>query len=123
MTLDMWPSGNVRVLHTIAPGPAGGAETAVLGLSAGLAEAGLEVVLAVLADASSAPFVEQARAEGRQVEVIPAPGRAYWRDWSGLRQLVRARRIDLVHTHGYRADMMGFLSGRAERRPVVATAH
>ncbi len=93
MTPHLWPGGNARVLHAIAPGPVGGAESAVLGLTAGLAEAGVEVVLAVLADASSGPFIERARAEGRQVEVIDAPGRNYWRDWSAA--AAHARRIDI----------------------------
>lgn len=123
MTPHLWPSGDARVLHVIAPGPVGGAETAVLGLTAGLAGAGVGVVLGVLADASSAPFVERARSEGRAVETIPAPGRHYWRDWSGLRGLIRSHGVAVVHTHGYRADMMGFLAARSERRPVVSTAH
>ena len=123
MTPHMWPSGNARVLHAIAPGPVGGAESAVLGLCAGQAEAGLQVILAVLADASSGPFIEQARAQGCKVEAIAAGGRNYWRDWSGLRRVISDHRIDLVHTHGYRADMMGFLAARSKRRPVVATAH
>ena len=123
MTRHLWPGGNAKVLHAIAPGPVGGAESAVLGLTAGLVEAGVEVVLAVLADASSEPFAARARAEGRQVEIIDAPGRNYLRDWSELRRIVRKHKLDLVHSHGYRADMMGFLAARSERRPVVATAH
>ena len=110
-------------MHAIAPGPVGGAESVVLGLTAGQVESGLEIVLAVLADRSSAPFIHQARSQGRQVEVIAAPGRTYWRDWSGLKRLMHAHRIDLIHTHGYRADMVGFLAARSDRRPVVATAH
>jgi len=119
----VWPGGNARVLHAIAPGPVGGAESAVLGLAAGLAETGVKVVLAVLADASSTPFIERARADGRQVEVIDAPGRNYPRDWAELRRVVRSNDIHLVHTHGYRADMMGFLAARSERRTVISTAH
>lgn len=123
MIPHLWPGGNARVLHAIAPGAVGGAETAVLGLSAGLSGAGVGVVLGVLADASSTPFIERARAEGHEVAVIPAAGRNYPRDWSGLRGLVRQHGIDVVHTHGYRADMMGFLAARSERRPAVSTAH
>ena len=123
MTRHLWPGGNARVLHAIAPGPVGGAESAVLGLTAGLAEAGVEVVLAVLADASSGPFAGRARAEGREVEIIDSPGRDYLRDWSALRRIVRNHKLDLVHTHGYRADMMGYLAARSEGRPVVSTAH
>ena len=116
MTPHLWPGGNVRVLHAIAPGPVGGAESAVLGLTAGLAEAGVEVVLAVLADASSGPFIERARAEGRQVEVIDAPGRNYLRDWSELRRLVRILRPP--------PGAYAWIPGRHDgisRRPVRAT--
>jgi len=123
MAPHLWPHGNARVLHAIAPGPVGGAESAVLGLTAGLVEAGVEVVLAVLADASSGPFIERARAEGRKVEVVDAPGRNYLRDWSQLRRIIRVLDPHLVHTHGYRADMMGFLAGRSDGRSIVATAH
>ena len=119
----VWPGGNVRVLHTIAPGPVGGAESAVLGLSRGLAEAGAAVVVAALADASSGPFIDRARAMGLPVEVLHSPGRNYLRDWSGLRRIIRERRIQVVHTHGYRADMMGLLAARSERRACLATAH
>src|SRR4249920_2453548 len=114
MTPPLWPGGNVRMLHAIAPGPVGGAESAVLGLTAGLAEGGVEVVLAVLADASSGPFIERARTEGRNVVVIDAPGRNYLLDWSELRRTMRALDLHVMHTHGYRADMMGFLAARSD---------
>ena len=98
MTPHLWPGGNARVLHAIAPGPVGGAESVVLGLTAGLAEAGVEVVLAVLSDASSGPFIARARAEGREVEVLDSPGRNYLRDWSALRRIVRKHEI---HARAY----------------------
>ena len=72
------------VLHAIAPGPVGGAETVVLGLLAGLRDAGVPVGVAVLADASSEPFLQAARGLGGvRVEWLDAAGRAYWRDWHG----------------------------------------
>ena len=61
MTPHLLPAGNVRVLHVIAPGPVGGAESVVLGLTAGLAAVGVDVVLAVLADARSGPVHPAAR--------------------------------------------------------------
>jgi glycosyltransferase involved in cell wall biosynthesis len=117
------PHGNVRVLQVIAPGPVGGAESAVLGLSRGLVEAGAQVVIAALADGGSGPFVDRARAAGLSVVVVDSPGRNYLRDWYSLRHVIREHRIDVVHTHGYRADMMGLLAADSERVPSLATAH
>ena len=123
MNPQLLPHGNVRVLQVIAPGAVGGAESAVLGLSRGLVEAGAQVVIAALADASSGPFIDRARAAGLSVVVLDSPGRNYLRDWYGLRRAVREHRIDVVHTHGYRADMMGLLAADSERVPSLATAH
>ncbi|HEX5634651.1 MAG TPA: hypothetical protein VFX50_15520, partial [Gemmatimonadales bacterium] len=63
------------VLHAIAPGPAGGAETVVLALLGGLRARGERVALAVLADAGSGPFVARAREAGLDVTVLDASGR------------------------------------------------
>ncbi len=123
MTEAMLPAGNVRVLHAIAPGPVGGAETAVLSLVQGLKDADVPVVIVALADSSSAPFVERVRDAGVPIEVVPASGRTYWRDWAGIRAAVRRHGLTLIHTHGYRADMMGLLAARADGVRCLATAH
>lgn len=115
--------GAVRVMQVIAAGPVGGAETVVLALSCALRDAGAHVVLAVLADSSSEPFVERAKQVGLIVEVLAASGRNYLRDLVGLRRVLATHHIRLVHTHGYRADMMGLLAARSRHVPSVATAH
>jgi glycosyltransferase involved in cell wall biosynthesis len=119
----MLPAGNVRVLHAIAPGPVGGAETAVLSLVQGLKDADVPVVIVALADSSSAPFVERVRDAGVPIEVVRASGRTYWRDWAGIRAAVRHHGLTLIHTHGYRADMMGLLAARTTGVRCLATAH
>jgi len=40
-----------------------------------------------------------------------------------LRQLIRGRRIDLVHSHLYHANLYGRIAGWSERIPVVASVH
>jgi len=40
-----------------------------------------------------------------------------------LRQLIRGRRIDLVHSHLYHANLYGRLAAWSERIPVVASVH
>jgi glycosyltransferase involved in cell wall biosynthesis len=38
-------------------------------------------------------------------------------------KLVRENQFDLIHTHGYRADVLGFMAARPLRVPLVATCH
>src|SRR5262249_59589452 len=50
-------------------------------------------------------------------------GRADRRAVREIQRLVRARGIDLMHTHGYKADIYGYLAARSEDTPLVATCH
>jgi glycosyltransferase involved in cell wall biosynthesis len=45
------------------------------------------------------------------------------RVWPALRALVRERRIDIVHAHDYKTDVLAWLLARAERVTPLATAH
>jgi glycosyltransferase involved in cell wall biosynthesis len=113
----------LSALHVIAPGPVGGAESAVLALTAGLRAQGVEAAVVALADASSGPFIERLGLAGVPVDVVPAPGRRYLRDVRGVRAAIRARRANVLHTHGYRADIIGVLAARGEGIASAATAH
>ena len=43
--------------------------------------------------------------------------------WPALKQLVRARSIDIVHAHEYKTDLLALLLARAEGIVPLATAH
>ena len=122
MTRTAAPKGQTVVLQAIAPSPFGGAETAVLGLAAGL-RTHCRVLLGILADRGSGPFLERARAAGLEAVVLDSAGRDYWRDIRALRTIIRTHQVGLVHSHGYRADGVGLVAARLERIPNVATAH
>lgn len=111
------------MLHAIAPAPFGGAETAVVGLVGGLHRMGWPVELVAMADARSGPFLDAARTLGVPVHVLDSRGRHYLRDVRGLRAILRSGDVHVVHTHGYRADILGWWAARSERRAVVCTAH
>jgi glycosyltransferase involved in cell wall biosynthesis len=40
-----------------------------------------------------------------------------------LKELIRTERIDIVHTHEYKSDLVGLLAARASGIPAAATAH
>ena len=113
----------LSALHVIAPGPVGGAESAVLALTAGLRELGVETAVVALADRSSGPFLERLRDAGVPVDVVQSPGRQYLRDLRGVRAAIRSRNANVLHSHGYRADIIGLIAAHGEGVASVATAH
>ena len=40
-----------------------------------------------------------------------------------IRAVVRSNEIDLLHTHGYKADIYAYLAARRLNLPSVATCH
>ncbi len=43
--------------------------------------------------------------------------------WPELRKLVRDRRIDIVHAHDYKTDLLALMLGRAEHVIPLTTSH
>src|SRR3954453_5993149 len=68
-------------------------------------------------------FYERARRRGLCVRMVHCRGRADWRAVSQIEECIREDGIDLLHTHGYKADLYGFLAAWRCDKPVVATCH
>jgi len=113
------------ILHIVAPGPVGGLESVVLALAGAQARAAHDVrVFAVTGeDGESHPFVTRLSDAG--VEVLPflASGRSYALERRAVDESCRRIRPHVVHTHGYRPDVLD--AGVARRRgiPTVTTVH
>lgn len=69
------------------------------------------------------PFVRSLSAEGRQVVPIVCPVRGYLMERRAVRQLVSAVGPDVVHTHGYRPDVVDAPVARRLHTPTVTTVH
>lgn len=112
--------GALRVVHLCTPARVGGLERVIQALGRAQADRGHEVtVLAVVgspedAEAFFAPFA------GSTVRTIPVQlgPRAYRREREVVRAHLAGLAPDVVHTHGYRADLM---HGGPTRRAGIAT--
>lgn len=117
----------LRIVQLTAPGRFGGLETVVQQLSAGLHRRGHEVcVLCRLdtgVDPDQHPLVSALRRSGVDVQAFSLPHRAYFTGWREITRRLRAFGADIVHTHGYHADVIGALAARAASVPRVSTAH
>lgn len=115
----------LRIAHVLAAGEYGGLESVVQSLSAGLGERGHDVrVLAVLdLEPDPHPYMERLARAGVRATALHLPGRAYLRERRALRSWIARHPLDVLHTHGFRADLQAASAGRALGLPVVSTVH
>jgi len=113
------------IVHVVAPAEFGGLERVVQLLGRGLRGRGHEVhVVAVVADSRRiAPFLAPLQDAGVQTHTIVLPGRSYLRERAAIRGLCRRLGPDVVHTHGYRPDVLDAGVARRLGIPVVTTVH
>lgn len=112
----------LRVAHVIWSLGLGGAEQVVIRLAAGLDRTRFTPLVCCLDEPGA--FAPQAERAGLEVVALGKRGPVDARVIGRLGRLLRARRIDVVHTHLWGADFWGRLAARRARIPViVTTAH
>jgi glycosyltransferase involved in cell wall biosynthesis len=115
----------MKVLHLISSAGMYGAEVMLLNLTRSLAANNCEIVVGVFQNRQNRKpeLAEQLKSEGIPVELIPCDGQVDLTAIRRISHLTIARRINLVHSHGYKADVYSFLASRFSSTPIVATAH
>jgi glycosyltransferase involved in cell wall biosynthesis len=115
----------VKVLQLISSGGYYGAENMLLNLCASQEKAGCRnsLLLFYNVHVPNVEFYERARRRGLSVRMVHCKGRADWRAVRQIEDYVQEDSIDLIHTHGYKADLYGFLAAWRLHKPVVATCH
>jgi glycosyltransferase involved in cell wall biosynthesis len=112
----------IRVAQVIWSLGLGGAEQVVIRLAQGVDRRRFEPVIVCLD--RPGPFAAQAEDGGVEVLALDKRGPLDLRAVVRLARLLRARRVDVVHTHLWGANLWGRLAARAARVPVVvATEH
>lgn len=115
-----------RVLHVTAPARYGGLERVVTMLAVGQMRRGMDVRIAAVlspADQAAHPFVDGAQSVGIPVDIVVVGGRDYLEEYRALCRLVVRYKPDVLHTHGYRSDVVGGLVARRSGVTFVSTAH
>lgn len=115
----------IRILEFSCAGSEGGGPDKTILAGAVLADPRFEVTVCYFRDGSDERFGIQERAEqmGINFVSIPEGGKFDRRAQHALRQLVRERRIDIVHAHGYKADLITLLLARREPIIPLSTMH
>jgi glycosyltransferase involved in cell wall biosynthesis len=118
------PIVSPKVLHVLAPAREGGAERVVAMMSAGQRRDGVHVAAVITpGEADGHPFKIRLQALGVPVTSIVVAGRGYLKEYRLLHALIESVKPQIVHTHGYRSDIIGGAVARARNIPTVSTAH
>jgi glycosyltransferase involved in cell wall biosynthesis len=115
----------MRILHLTAPAQFGGLERVVSGLARASAERGHDVVVQMtLSPGTPIPGWATSLAEhGVAIEPTFVAGRAYLAERRSVRDLLSRHRSEIVHSHGYRSDVLHRGVAHRAQVPIVTTAH
>lgn len=113
------------ILHLVAPARVGGLERVVQSLAIGQHARGHQVAVAAVLDAAdeAESFLQPLARVGIPIHRVIVGQRAYVRERRAVRSLIRSMSPHVVHSHGYRPDVVD--SGVIRRLGVatVTTAH
>jgi glycosyltransferase involved in cell wall biosynthesis len=115
----------MKILHVISSGGMYGAEAVILNLSRTLNQNGHACVLGVFSNTSNPNLQlhEAAIREGIESHLISCNGQIDRTVAAGIRQLTEAIGADVVHAHGYKADVYTYFALRGTKVPFVSTCH
>ncbi len=113
------------IVHVVGPAEFGGLERVVTMLAAGMRGRGHDVhVTAVVGRRGAArAFLAPLEAAGVHTRTIDVSTRSYLAERVAIAQLCRDLHPDIVHTHGYRPDVVDAGVARRLGIPVVTTVH
>jgi glycosyltransferase involved in cell wall biosynthesis len=115
----------IRVLHLGSPTGLYGAERWILALLNHLPRDRIESWVGVIKDSPSvkAELCQEAAARGVPAKIFEAQGKLSLAAIGEMRRFILSNRIDLLHTHGYKTDIIGRLSTLGTACKVIATPH
>lgn len=117
---------NKRILHFIESEGVYGAERVILNLSQQLLKEGsfVPVVGCIVTNTQShSPLYEAALSLGIEAIKIPIANKTVLLDLPKAARQLKTARIDLIHSHGYKPSVFGFIINLLTRIPVMATCH
>jgi len=111
-------------IQLISTGGLYGAERALLELASYLKDQGWDSHVVALEGQGATRLVDRARALGLEAEAFVPTGRlGLWPMMQRLRQLLSKHPRAIVHSHGYKPDILLSVLGASRYTPCVATCH
>lgn len=115
----------MKVLHIISSSGMYGAEAVILNVMRVMRDGPHQSALAVFSNLSNPnqQLHEAALREGFESHLIPCQGQIDRKMIGAIRRLALATGADVVHAHGYKADIYVYFAFRKRGMPLVSTCH
>ncbi len=115
----------MKILHVISSSGMYGAEAVILSLMRTLSAGPHASALGVFDNAAgpNRQLFDAAVSQGLEAYLIPCAGQVDRATIAGIRALAASTDADVVHAHGYKADVYSFLALRRLKLPLVSTCH
>ena len=113
----------MKIAHVLASPFFGGPERQALGVARAMRPEANSVFLTMQDGPRSAEFDDEARSAGFEVHPLRNNWPHMLRCRREIADFVRSLRCDVVCTHGYKPDILGWMAARAARVPAVSVAH
>jgi glycosyltransferase involved in cell wall biosynthesis len=109
-----------KILHLIGGGEIGGAEHHILNL---LAHYPNHVKPELICLAKNSPLAAEAQKRGFSAHILPMSFFMDFRPILKITHFCREKKIDLIHTHGMRGNLLGRLAAGRAHIPCISTVH
>jgi glycosyltransferase involved in cell wall biosynthesis len=115
----------MKILQIISSGGMYGAESVILNLSRALNQGVHRSFLCVFDNLSNPNLQLHTKAVEAGIDscLIPCKGQADYRAISRIRALAERTGAEIIHAHGYKADVYAYLAFRNRNIPLVSTCH
>ena len=125
MTENSHNPQKIRVLQLGSPSGLYGAERWILALIKHLDPTRIESLVAAIKDEPSTqvPLCQEAQKLHFPSHVLKSYGRINFTAASKLKHFIKKHEIDLLHTHGYKTDLIGLMATAGTPCKIVTTPH
>ena len=115
----------VRLMYLIAPSSYAGAERVVASIVRNLDREKYEITVGMFMNPlrPANDFLRDIERTGCRVMVIELRRVFEWRQFRELLDVLSEGRIQILHTHSYRSDILGLLAAKRLGMPIVTTLH
>ena len=115
----------IKVLQLGSPTGLYGAERWILALIRNLDPKKVESIVGVIKDEPNleAPLCSAAEKLGFQTITLNAYGKASFLAITQLRRYIIKNKIDILHTHWYKTDIIGYFATRGTKCKIISTPH
>ncbi len=115
---------SINVLQFICPTGFYGAERWILALTKHLpAQINSELAITLETDSRNLTLVNAFKQQGKIAHEVPMQHPYDYAVIQRLVNVIRERQIHVIHTHGYKSDILGVIAARKAGIPVIVTPH